>query len=308
MVRSNAEFETMFGEVIRLAKAVGADGVLLLLENDIDWAALKATADGRLVIVAMESPSAVAGAIEHGLASVFVEMTEMPVYDKISQTLLKAISDELLVPGARVVALYSGFEAGSLDSISVIDLDDHLGRLTTRDLQQLSTRVPLDTLQTVVNLALEIGREGREGKPVGTLFVVGDHRKVLSFCRPMGFDPLRGYSRADRNLSDAKVREGVKEIAQLDGAFIVSSDGHVVAGAQQINAPRSTDLSLPKGFGARHWAAAEISRATAAVAITVSESTGTVRLFQNGEVMLRIEPFRRAMKWKDFEYDPPGER
>jgi DNA integrity scanning protein DisA with diadenylate cyclase activity len=152
---------------------------------------------------------------------------------------------------------------------------------------------------------VDIGREGREGKPVGTLFVVGDHRKVLSFCRPMGFDPLRGYSRAERNLGDGKVREGVKEVAQLDGAFIVSSDGHVVAGAQQINAPRSTDLSLPKGFGARHWAAAEISRATAAVAITVSESTGTVRLFQNGEVMLRIEPFRRAMKWIDFDVEPP---
>ncbi len=77
----------------------------------------------------------------------------------------------------------------------------------------------------------------------------------------------------------------------------------MVAGAQQINAPRSTDLSLPKGFGARHWAAAEISRATSAVAITVSESTGTVRLFQNGEVMLRIEPFRRAMKWIDFDVE-----
>ena len=136
--------------------------------------------------------------------------------------------------------------------------------------------------------------------------MVGDHRKVLTFCRPMGFDPLKGYSRAERHLADSKVREGIKEIAQLDGAFVVSSDGHVVAGAQQINAPRSTDLSLPKGFGARHWAAAEVTRATSAVAISVSESTGTVRLFQNGEVMLRIEPFRRAMKWIDFDVEPPG--
>ena len=274
MVRSNAEFETMFGEVIRLAKAVGADGVLLLLENDVDWAALKATADGRLVIVAMESPSAVAGALEHGLASVFVEMTEMPVYDKISQTLLKAISDELLVPGARVVALYSGFEAGSLDSISVIDLDDHLGRLTTRDLQQLSTRVPLDTLQTVVNLALEIGREGREGKPVGTFFVVGDTAKVRRACHVTGFDPVKGYSRKERNLKNARVREGIKEIAQMDGAIIVAADGTVEAAAQYVDAP-ATDIMLSKGLGARHWAAAAISKATKAVAVAVSESSGT---------------------------------
>ena len=127
----------------------------------------------------------------------------------------------------------------------------------------------------------------------------------------MPSDGLRsgeGLQPHERHLDDSKVREGIKEIAQLDGAFVVSSDGHVVAGAQQTRRPRSTDLSLPKGFGARHWAAAEISRATTAVAITVSESTGTVRLFQNGEVMLRIEPFRRAMKWIDFDTDPtpPG--
>ena len=67
-------------------------------------------------------------------------------------------------------------------------------------------------------------------------------------------------------------------------------------------------ITLSKGLGARHWAAAAISRATKAVAVTVSQSTGTVRIFQNGEVMLRIEPLRRrAMVWKDFEYEPPAE-
>ena len=152
-----------------------------------------------------------------------------------------------------------------------------------RDLRQLKTRIPFETLKIVVDLAVDIGREGREGKPVGTLLVVGDHRKVLSFCRPMGFDPVRGYSRAERNLSDAKVREGIKEIAQIDGAFVVSSDATVVAAGQHIAAPRASDLTLPKGFGSRHWAAAEISRATSAIAIVVSQSSGTVRLFQNGE-------------------------
>ena len=142
---------------------------------------------------------------------------------------------------------------------------------------------------------------------VGTLFVVGDHRKVLKHCHPLGFDPVRGYSIEERSLEDSKVRESVKEIAQLDGAFIVSSEGVIMSACQYISAP-AAEITLSKGLGARHWAAAAISRATGAVAISVSESNGTVRLFQNGEVMLRIDPFRRAMKWKDFEYDPPGER
>jgi DNA integrity scanning protein DisA with diadenylate cyclase activity len=202
------------------------------------------------------------------------------------------------------VALYSGFEAGTIDSVSIVRLDEHLGRLTAHDLRQLETSVPLDTLKTTVDLAVAIGREGREGKPVGTLFVVGDHRNVLKHCRPLGFDPVKGYGTHERQLNDSKVREAIKEIAQLDGAFVVAADGTVVAACQHISAPTG-DITLSKGLGARHWAAASISRVTAAIAITVSESNGTVRVFQNGETMLRIEPFRRAMKWRDFEAEFP---
>ena len=62
-----------------------------------------------------------------------------------------------------------------------------------------------------------------------------------------------------------------------------------------------------QGAGARHWAAAAISRATNAVAVTVSQSNGTVRIFQNGETVLRIEPYlRRPMVWKGFEYEAPN--
>ena len=92
----------------------------------------------------------------------------------------------------------------------------------------------------------------------------------------------------------------------MDGAVRVSADGTVEAAAQYVSAP-AANITLSKGLGTRHWAAAAISKATNAVAVTVSESNGTVRLFQGGEVVLRIEPFRRAMKWKDFEYEPPAE-
>ncbi len=290
----------------RLAKIHDAEAVLFLMERPTDWTRLRECTGEHSVILAGDTETTLEGATDEDFDTILLNMSsETPVYERLTQALLEAVADELLPAGATVVAVYSGFEPTVIDSLSIIRLGEHLGQLTVRDLRQLKTRIPLETLKTVVDLAVDVGREGREGKPVGSLFVVGDHRKVLSYCRPMGFDPLRGYSRAERNLTDGKVREGVKEVAQLDGAFIVSSDGHVVAGAQQLNAPRSTDLSLPKGFGARHWAAAEITRATAAVAITVSESTGTVRLFQNGEVMLRIEPFRRAMKWIDFDVEPP---
>ena len=99
--------------------------------------------------------------------------------------------------------------------------------------------------------------------------------------------------------------ESVKEIAQMDGAFIISADGCVMAGGRILDAP-AEELTLSKGLGSRHWAAAAISKATNAVAIAVSESSGTVRLFQNGMVVLRIEPMDQAMKWFDVDTEPPA--
>ncbi|HEX3725244.1 MAG TPA: DNA integrity scanning protein DisA nucleotide-binding domain protein [Pirellulales bacterium] len=302
--RFTEQFQTIFDAAAKLSQSAGADALLLLVEGPIDWERLKTRSGDKKLLIAADFPQQIDGASAAGLATVLLKMPEAPVYEKLTQALLESVADDILAPGAHVVALYSGFEAGTIDSVSLVRLGEHLGQLTARDLRQLETRVPLDTLKTVVDMAVEVGREGREGKPVGTLFVVGDSRKVLASSHPVGFDPVKGYNRRERNLDDPRVREGIKEIAQLDGAIVVSAEGIVEASARYIDAP-ADNITLPKGLGARHWAAAAISRKTNAVAVAVSESNGTVRIFQNGEVTLRIEPFRRPMKWKDFEYEPP---
>ncbi|HWL09380.1 MAG TPA: DNA integrity scanning protein DisA nucleotide-binding domain protein, partial [Planctomicrobium sp.] len=108
----------------------------------------------------------------------------------------------------------------------------------------------------------------------------------------------------ERMVSNPRVRESIKELAQIDGAFIIASDGTVMAAGRILDAP-AEDLTLSKGLGARHWAAAAISKSTKGIAIAVSESTGTVRLFQNGMVVLRIEPMMQAMKWHEVDTEPP---
>jgi DNA integrity scanning protein DisA with diadenylate cyclase activity len=255
--------------------------------------------------VAADEESHLAGAVDHGLKPVTLDVAGLPVHERLAQALLECVAAEIIGSDAQVVAVYSGFEAGTVDSVSLLRLEEHLGQLTSRDLRNLETKVPLETLKLVVDLAVEIGREGREGKPVGTLFVVGDTRKVIQSSHSAGFDPVRGYGRTERRLTDPRVREGIKEIAQLDGAFVIGPDGTVEAAARYIDAS-AENVSVSKGLGARHWAAAAVTRRTKSVAVAVSETSGTVRIFHNGEVVLRIEPFRRAMKWKDFEYEPPS--
>jgi DNA integrity scanning protein DisA with diadenylate cyclase activity len=299
------QLQLLLDAATRLVVETASQAILVLAEQRLDWARVRAITGTAAVLVAAEEEATVAGAADHGLRAVTLDVGSLPVHERLAQALLECVAAEMVPPEAQVVAVYSGFEAGVIDSVSLLRLEEHLGQLTVRDLRSIETKVPLETLKLVVDLAVEIGREGREGKPVGTLFIVGDSRKVMQSSHSAGFDPVRGYSRSERRLSDPRVREGIKEIAQLDGAFVVGSDATVEAAARYIDAS-AENVSVAKGLGARHWAAAAITRRTRSVAVAVSETSGTVRIFQNGEVVLRIEPFRRAMKWKDFEYEPPG--
>ncbi len=299
------DFETLLDVAHRLAQYNDADALLVMVEAPTDWVKLRQATGAHKLLVTADSIEDLEGAAQEGIETVLLNMPQSPVFEKLTQALLQSVAEDILAPGANVVAVYSGFEAGQIDSVSMIHLDEHLSRLTARDIRLLGTRVPLDTLKSVVDLAVEIGREGREGKPIGTMFVVGSTKAVLERCHPVGFDPVKGYKKLERSLADRRVREGIKEIAQMDGAFVVGPDSTVLAAAQYVDAS-ADGLTLTKGLGSRHWAAAAISRKTKAVAVTVSQSSGTVRIFQNGEVMLRIEPFRMPMKWKDFEFDPPG--
>lgn len=310
--RFTPQLEGFCAAASAIAEQHSADAVLFLAERSVDWGKLQAAFGARTLLVAADSEDQLAGAHDDengpGFETILLGMNDAPVFERLTQALLEAVADELLEPGSTVVTLYSSYDPGVIDSLSLIHLDEHLGRLTVRDLRRIETKIPTETLKSVIDLAVEIGREGREGKPIGTLMVVGDHKRTLELSKPMGFDPVKGYPASERSLSDSKVRDGVKEIAQMDGAFIISNSGTVMASAQHLSAPPSKEIALSKGLGARHWAAAQITRATDAIAVAVSSSGGTVRVFQGGEVVLRIEPMERAMTWREFEAEHDGDK
>lgn len=149
-------------------------------------------------------------------------------------------------------------------------------------------KVNAETLEHVVTLAIEIAREGREGRKIGTMFVVSDSDEVLKRSRCLILDPLLGHPASQKHIGDPNMRETVKELAQLDGAFIVSDYGIVVSACRYINAS-ADGVDLPLGLGSRHMAAASITKQTNAVAVVVSESS-MVRVFDDGEIISEIVP------------------
>jgi len=148
--------------------------------------------------------------------------------------------------------------------------------------------VNAEVLRQTISLAVEIAREGREGRKIGTLFVVGDSGEVMKHSRPMILDPLQGHADEDKRIDDPNARETIKELAQLDGAFVVSNAGVVISGARYIDAS-SDNLELPLGLGSRHMAGASVSAYTDAVAVVVSESS-MVRMFDDGVLISEIIP------------------
>ena len=143
-------------------------------------------------------------------------------------------------------------------------------------------------LEAIVQLAVELAREGREGRKIGTLFVIGDVENVLARSRALLLDPLHGHPAEVLHADLPDFRETVKELAQLDGAFVVDDDGTFVSAGRFIDVDLTPQNFLP-GLGTRHAAAASVTRETRATAVAVSQSS-VVRVFGHGEVRAEIIP------------------
>ena len=165
------------------------------------------------------------------------------------------------------------------------------------------TKYDAEIVESLIQLAVEIAREGREGRRVGTLFTLGDEAAVLERSRALILNPLEGHPESVRHVSDPNLRGTIKELAQLDGAFVVSATGVFVAACRYLDAAASP-ITLPLGLGSRHIAAAHISSATSAVGIVVSESS-VVRLFCHGDLIGEIIPELWLAKSYDFQINGP---
>jgi diadenylate cyclase len=118
--------------------------------------------------------------------------------------------------------------------------------------------------------------------------VIGDVDNVLARSRPLLLDPLQGHPADLLRAERADFRETVKELSQLDGAFVVADDGTFVSAGRYIDVDLSPTNFLP-GLGTRHAAAASVSRETKATAVAVSQSS-VVRVFSGGEIRAEIIP------------------
>jgi diadenylate cyclase len=220
----------------------------------------------------------------------------LPDYDlgrpeKLKIALVSGIARGIYKEGDVVIGLLSRRPAAMPDSILVVTVGLEEGDGSFGFLQ--AEGVSPGVTDALIDLAISIGVEGWEGRPVGALFVVGDSNTIMEKSRQLTLNPFQGYSEDEKNIMNPDVRHALHAFAVLDGAFIVREDGVVVAAGRYLNFDEDQEVDVPLGLGARHMAAAGISRDSDAIAIVVSQTSGSVRVFRKGKVAMELAPRMR---------------
>lgn len=230
---------------------------------------------------------------EAGVVSLVVPSFDLTRMGQIKMATLIAFSQGLLKPGEAFVFL-SGAAGRDLDTVVTMRVGEEYELFQSVGQPRLTEHIRRPVFERLLRIAMELAHEGREGKPVGAIFVVGDHREVLKFSMEGRINPFKGYTEKQRNILDETIGDTVKEVAKMDGAFILKGNG-VIVSACAILKPVLAGAAMPQGLGARHASAAAITANTKSIAITLSESTGDVRVWRRGALITEIEKAPRAL-------------
>jgi DNA integrity scanning protein DisA with diadenylate cyclase activity len=225
-----------------------------------------------------------------------IPVLPLPEYDlgrpeKLKIALVSGIARGIYKEGDVVLGLLARKPAALPDSIFLVTVGQEEGDGSFGFLQ--AENVSAGVMDALLDLAVSIGVEGWEGRPVGALFVVGDSNTVMEKSKQLTLNPFQGYSEDEKNIMNPDVRHALHAFAVLDGAFVVREDGVVVAAGRYLNFDDEEEVDVPLGLGARHMAAAGISRDSEAIAIVVSQTSGSVRVFRHGKVALELAPRAR---------------
>ncbi|QRV14523.1 diadenylate cyclase DacZ [Haloterrigena salifodinae] len=266
-----AGLDDVFGDLY-----ASIDAVLLFSPSGSYYERFADVDDLDVIVVGTENPVN---------ADVFVELPLAfdDIKERIKFGLEGALEQDLIEDGDQLICATSLY-GDEIDTVSRVraDAETHTG---IYDLFVKSRAEPA-VIKAVLELAIELGKKGQKGKPVGALFVVGDAGKVMNKSRPLSYNP---FEKSHVHVGDPIVNVMLKEFSRLDGAFVISDAGKIVSAYRYLE-PSAEGVDIPKGLGARHMAGGAITRDTNAITIVLSESDGLVRAFKAGELILEVDP------------------
>lgn len=205
-----------------------------------------------------------------------------------SMGLLLACLRGIMLPDEKILCLYSSIAGEDIDSITITRPKDRLRIIRTMDMETIGRLFAPEVFIRLVNILTRFAMEGREGKPIGTIFVLGDPEEMGPYLKEMILNPCRGHAPELRNVFNRSFFETFRELSALDGAFLINRQGIVESAGIYLAAPE-TPSALQQGLGARHAAASAITEHADCITMVLSESSGNISIFHDGEPLFEIE-------------------
>ncbi|MCR6657651.1 MAG: diadenylate cyclase [Opitutus sp.] len=281
----------MFREAERVAKGAGCRAVMVFGDTFIGGIEAGALNNKLKTILVTRNPIEPSEGSKEFAETIQVRSFSTQRMAQLRSAILVALTRGMISFHDRICCIGGMTGSNQVDTLTVVDIEREFQTLLTGQNDLLPEDVKPEVLERVIAVATELSVEGREGRPVGCLFVVGDNERVATLTKPLVLNPFYGYKEEDRNILNPFMDETIKEFSSIDGAFVIRGDGVVESAGSLIQATDS-DHVLPSGLGSRHAAAAAISVAAHCISIVVSSSTGQVTLFRRG-VMLPLTEKRR---------------
>jgi DNA integrity scanning protein DisA with diadenylate cyclase activity len=288
----NSKFDREFlRATLALASKPDVDHLLFISDTPILPHDLRGRKARRKLIYAVSSELLVAELTAKKHRALVIPAYDYSRVERVKVALVSAVSQGAFKEGDLVLCV-TGRVGHMVDTLMQMRIGGSLEDRVAIEGIKLGDQFNSQVVDALIQLALEIGQEGFEGHPIGTIITIGDHNNVLEKSRQLTINPFQGLSETERNVLDPKIREAIKNFSVLDGAFVIREDGVVLSAARYL-LTGDEDVKIPLGLGARHAASAGITSSTDCLALAVSQTSGAVRLFKSGNILLELHQTAR---------------
>ena len=269
-------------EAAKIAKAAECSTILIFADVFPPSLAPRMTFSGFNVVLAGQDVSEDDRAHHRADAILAVRALSRARLSQLRAAILLGLTRDIFGFQDRVCCIGGIPNSGQLDTVLVVDVDEEFESVIGHGEEMLPPDVSAEALERITAIATDLASTGREGKAIGAMFILGDHKEVNKRSKPLILNPFYGYDEEDRSILNPFMDETIKELALIDGAFIVRGNGVVESAGCLIQA-KANDIVLPGGLGTRHAAAAAITHVTDSLALVVS-SSGQVTYFRKGQM------------------------
>lgn len=182
-------------------------------------------------------------------------------------------------------------------TIQVLCLNGDVDRII-EDLKRKGKR-NLKIVRRTLDLLVGLSLKGYEGKPVGTMYLIGDVEGIRRNTTQMIINPFKAWRRI--NILDNKNQRTFEAFSQLDGAVVIDSRGFAYSAGRMIHISDEPvcgkDFARNKPWergntGTRSRAGKFITGVTKTVALSLS-TNGDLSVHHGGK---EIAKMRREIK------------